>query len=137
MNKKITILICEDDEDDQYLIKSILEENNIEHEVIFADNGQKAMDFIQNKNNKVSLVLLDLNMPVVDGREVLKQIKSHSELGKLPVIVFTTSNAGFDIEQCYAIGANCYIIKPSSYERLNDILLTIMRFWTEMSKLPQ
>lgn len=138
MNKAITILICDDDEDDVYLLKSVMEECGIKNPIVYAKNGLEA---IANLNapalqNKIGLVLLDLNMPKMDGREVLKAVKSDGLLRRIPIVILTTSSASEDIDNCYSMGANCFITKPASYENFNDTVKTLLKFWTQLSRLP-
>jgi len=138
MNKAITILICDDDEDDVYLLRSVMEECEIKNPIVYAKNGLEALEKLRSPDlqNKIGLVLLDLNMPKMDGREVLKAVKSDGLLRRIPVVILTTSSASEDIEKCYSIGANCYITKPASYENFNDTVKTLLKFWTELSRLP-
>lgn len=138
MNKAITILICDDDEDDVYLLKSVMEECGIKNPIVYAKNGLEAIANLNSPTlqNKIGLVLLDLNMPKMDGREVLKAVKSDGLLRRIPIVVLTTSSASEDIDNCYSMGANCFITKPASYENFNDTVKTLLKFWTQLSRLP-
>lgn len=124
------ILIADDDEDDFFLVKSALEDNGFEGKISFVENGIELLDFLKKNTEKLpDLVLLDLNMPKKDGREVLIELRQVSELAVIPVIVFTTSKAPEDIKTCYTNGANCYISKPSSFDELVVLLDKILQFW--------
>ncbi|WP_305952284.1 response regulator [Emticicia oligotrophica] len=138
MNRNASILICDDDEDDLYLVKSVFNDTKFSNQTVYLKNGVELLDYLQNQKNEtaVGLVLLDLNMPKMDGREALKMIKSNPEFRRIPVIILTTSNSPQDIHQCYELGANCFITKPSSYEGLNDAIKTLSKFWFELSHLP-
>ncbi|MCA0233892.1 response regulator [Runella limosa] len=138
MNKAITILICDDDEDDVYLLKSVMEECGIKNPIVYAKNGLEAIANLNSPalQNRIGLVLLDLNMPKMDGREVLKAVKSDGLLRRIPIVVLTTSSASEDIDNCYSMGANCFITKPASYENFNDTVKTLLKFWTQLSRLP-
>lgn len=138
MNKAITILICDDDEDDVYLLKSVMEECGIKNPIVYAKNGLEAIANLNSPTlqNKIGLVLLDLNMPKMDGREVLKAVKSDGLLRRIPIVILTTSSASEDIDNCYLMGANCFITKPASYENFNDTVKTLLKFWTQLSRLP-
>ncbi|GAB2638335.1 response regulator [Emticicia sediminis] len=138
MNRNASILICDDDEDDLYLVKSVFNDTKFSNQIVYLKNGVELLDYLQNQTNEtaVGLVLLDLNMPKMDGREALKMIKSNPEFRRIPVIILTTSNSPQDIHQCYELGANCFITKPSSYEGLNDAIKTLSKFWFELSHLP-
>jgi two-component system, response regulator len=138
MNRNASILICDDDEDDLYLVKSIFNDTKFSNQTVYLKNGAELLEYLQNqkKDTSVGLVLLDLNMPKIDGREALKIIKSNPEFRRIPVVILTTSNAPQDIEKCYELGANCFMTKPSSYEGLNDAIKTLSKFWLELSYLP-
>lgn len=138
MNRNASILICDDDEDDLYLVKSVFNDTKFSNQTVYLKNGVELLDYLQDQKNEtaVGLVLLDLNMPKMDGREALKMIKSNPEFRRIPVIILTTSNSPQDIHQCYELGANCFITKPSSYEGLNDAIKTLSKFWFELSHLP-
>lgn len=138
MNRNASILICDDDEDDLYLVKSVFNDTKFSNQIVYLKNGVELLEHLQNHKNETSigLILLDLNMPKMDGREALKMIKSNPEFRRIPVIILTTSNSPQDIYQCYELGANCFITKPSSYEGLNDAIKTLSKFWLELSYLP-
>lgn len=138
MNRNASIVICDDDEDDLYLVKSIFNDTKFSNQTVYLKNGTELLEYLQNqkKETSVGLVLLDLNMPKMDGRETLKIIKSNPEFRRIPVVILTTSNAPQDIEKCYELGANCFMTKPSSYEGLNDAIKTLSKFWLELSYLP-
>jgi len=139
MNKNAIILIADDDPDDCYLVKSAFEECKINNPLAFAQNGLEALDYLklpQIDEKHVGLIILDLNMPKMDGRETLKRLKSDPKWQRIPVIVMTTSQAPEDIYQCYGLGANCYITKPSSFDELADTIATMGKFWLRVALLP-
>lgn len=137
MNKKVTILIADDDDDDRFLMQSALDEYGISNPTTFVKDGLALLNYLhQNNQTTVGLILLDLNMPRMDGREVLKILKSETKFRKIPVVVMTTSQAREDIEDCYTLGANCYIVKPSSFDAFNDTIFTLIKFWIDLSQLP-
>jgi two-component system, response regulator len=138
MNKNATIIICDDDEDDLFLLQSVLDDIDFKNKTTYLKNGLELVEHLQEykQETSIGLILLDLNMPKMDGREALKIIKNNVNLRRIPVIILTTSNSPQDIEQCYALGANCFITKPSSYEGLNDAMKTLRKFWFELSHLP-
>ena len=132
-----SILIAEDDDDDCFLLQSALEDCGITNPTIFVKDGRALLDYLkQNDAPGVGLILLDLNMPCMGGREALRLLKSDEKLRKIPVVVLTTSKASQDIEECYDIGANCYVVKPASYSVFNDTIATLVKFWIELSQLP-
>jgi len=137
MNKKVTILIADDDDDDRFLMQSALDEYGISNPTTFVKDRLALLNYLhQNNQTTVGLILLDLNMPRMDGREVLKILKSETKFRKIPVVVMTTSQAREDIEDCYTLGANCYIVKPSSFDAFNDTIFTLIKFWIDLSQLP-
>lgn len=137
MFSKNFILIADDDEDDILLVKSALEDCGYNGRVDFVENGISLLDFlIKNTNNLPDLVLLDLNMPKKDGREVLIEVRANEALKRLPMIVFTTSKSPEDIKTCYANGANCYLSKPSSFDDLVTTMEKITQFWLKTVLLP-
>lgn len=131
--KKAHILIAEDDKDDRYLMKTALDEAGITQEVIFVENGVEAINHLQSAEESVLnfpiLILLDLNMPKMDGREVLKRIKTNNDLRSIPVIVFSTTNDKEEVRRCYKLGANTYVVKPMSYDALVETLRHIRDYW--------
>lgn len=138
MNKHATILIADDDADDRFLLQSVFEECGLPNPTVYVKDGLELIEYIQRSNNDnlVGLILLDLNMPRMDGREVLKILKSEPQLRKIPVVVLTTSKADRDINDCYDLGANCYIAKPSSFDVFTDTISTLIKFWVKLSHLP-
>lgn len=143
--KPITILIAEDDEDDIFLINEAFEESKLSNQVVFVNNGIELLDYLrreneysdENKYPKPDIILLDLNMPKMDGREALKIMKSDPEIRSIPVTVLTTSKADADIIESYNLGVNSYITKPVTFEKLVEITSTFAQYWVEIVKLPK
>lgn len=136
--------MADDDPDDRALTKEAFEENFPVNDLHFVEDGKELMDYL-NKEGKYSndinhslpeLILLDLNMPKKDGREVLKEIKDHPEFKKIPVIILTTSKAEEDIVKTYELGANSFITKPVTYSGLVEVTKQLGKFWFEIVKLP-
>lgn len=137
MNQKAIILIADDDEDDRFLVQSALEECSLANPTVFVNNGLDLLDYLRkDEEQPVGLILLDLNMPRMDGRQTLKVLKSDAQLRRIPVVILTTSKSQRDIEECYELGANCYIAKPDSFEIFNDTIFTLVKFWINLSQLP-
>jgi two-component system response regulator len=138
--KKMSILIAEDDADDRFLLKKAFEEHSTGENIHFVENGIEVMDHLKkiklNNQSYPSLILLDLNMPRKDGREVLKEIKENETYKKIPVIVFTTSGNEMVIDKCYELGANTYIIKPLSFEKLLEVVQRIKSYWMQTASYP-
>lgn len=125
------ILMADDDADDRFLVQAAFEDNNLSHSIVFFEDGEQLLNYLipEEDNSTPNLILLDLNMPKRDGREVLKIIRTNEKWNDIPIIIFSTSNAPDDIVTAYQLGANCYIIKPSSYEELKDVMLSVHKFW--------
>ena len=133
------ILMADDDADDRFLVQAAFDDNNIPNPVVFFEDGEQLVNFLSEESQvpKPLLIFLDLNMPKKDGREVLKVLRSNSGWNAIPIIIFSTSNAPDDINSAYQLGANCYIIKPSSYEGLKEVVLNIQKFWLTTATLPE
>ena len=138
--RKFSILIAEDDPDDRFLLKKAFEENKAEETISFVENGIKALEFLKKirDTNHVfpNLIILDLNMPFRDGKEVLREIKEDSVLRRIPVLVLSTSSNEAIIDKCYELGANTYIVKPLSFERLLKVVEQIKSYWLQIASLP-
>lgn len=135
------ILIVEDDPEDRMLAEDALEEISPRFPVRFLDDGEELLSYLQQKDGGEShlmpgVIVMDLNMPRLDGREALAKIKSHPVFKSIPVIILTTSSSSKDINTCYELGANSYITKPSNYRELVQIMETIKNYWYEMNQLP-
>ena len=137
----VEILLVEDDLADVTLTKKALESSKLLIHLNHVEDGQKAMDYLKKRNGYEAvaapdLILLDLNMPVKDGRETLKEIKEDPDLKKIPVVVLTTSEADTDIAKTYSTGANCYIAKPVDFNQFQKVVNEISNFWFTVVKLP-
>ncbi len=117
-----TLFYAEDDEDDVFLFQSVLSEMKINHELIIAGNGQELLDHLDNPPPSPHIVFIDLNMPVKNGLESLKEIRNHVEFGKIPVVILSTSSDEKAIEKAKSLGADLYIVKPTNYTKLKEFL---------------
>ncbi|HEX8332318.1 MAG TPA: response regulator [Segetibacter sp.] len=138
--KSIHILLIEDNEGDILLTVEALSESNYKNEVTVIKDGDAAINYFQNaiSENKSlpDLVLLDINLPKIDGKEVLSFIKTHPKLKIIPVLMLTTSSSDADIRDAYSNYANCYITKPVDFNNFFEIIKSIEDFWITMVKLP-
>ncbi len=132
----LSIVIADDDEDDKFLLKSAFEESGIDAPLSFVDNGQELIDFLNKAKKLPSIILLDLNMPKKDGREALKEIKENPRFRSIPILILTTSNSPEDIRNCYFLGANCFITKPSTFEGLMKAIGELNKFWFNIASIP-
>jgi CheY-like chemotaxis protein len=139
-----TILLVEDNEDDYEATIRSLKKNHFINPVRWCKSGREALDYLHNVGSygdeagapKPDLILLDLNMPGIDGRQVLGQIKSEANLKSIPVVVLTTSSDAKDVDQCYSLGASTYIQKPVSFEGLTEAIRTMKDYWFGVAILP-
>lgn len=136
--KSAHILLVEDNEGDIVLTKEAFQESQMITEISVAKNGQEALDFLYQKgihatSKKPDLILLDLNMPIINGQEVLKKIKSDPELRKIPVIILSISSNKKDIETAYLNYANSYLKKSNEIDEFMETALKIEDFWLQLS----
>jgi len=140
--KPIEIVLVEDSPGDVRLTREALKESKVRNNLHVAIDGVEAMAFLRREGKyanvpKPDLILLDLNLPKKDGREVLAEIKSDEHLRSIPVVILTTSQAEEDILRTYNLHANCYITKPVNFDRFVEVLRCIENFWLTIVKLPR
>lgn len=138
----IDILLVEDNEADVRLTQEVLGESKVQNNLIIANNGEEALACLRRQGKyqgsvRPDLILLDLNLPLKDGREVLAQIKADPLLKSIPVVILTTSKAEEDILKTYDLHANCYINKPVDLEQFITVVNYIEDFWLAIVKLPR
>ncbi|NEQ87998.1 MAG: response regulator [Moorea sp. SIO2I5] len=140
-SQRIEILLVEDNHGDVDLTKATLNNSKIRNNLQTVTNGKEAMAFLRRespytKAPRPDVILLDLNLPVMDGREVLAQIKSDPKLSLIPVIILTSSDSDQDILTSYKLNANAYVTKPLELEQFVKVLKSIENFWLSIVKLP-
>ena len=143
-NSLFTILMVDDDPDDRLLFKEACADVRLRNPLEFLENGEQLVDYLKRDGNYANLegkpypgiILLDLNMPLKDGREALKEIKADPKLQHIPVIVLTTSKDEDDILASYGLGASSYIVKPISLDRLMRVVNSIGEYWVEIVEVP-
>jgi CheY-like chemotaxis protein len=136
-------MVVEDDPDDRLLLLEAMQVARIPNPVFFLEDGEQALDYLQRRGRYSNpmffplpgLILLDLNLPRCDGREVLGEIKSDPALRGIPVVVFTTSHDRADIFESYRRGANSYVVKPATFRELVDVAREVCRYWSTISNL--
>jgi CheY-like chemotaxis protein len=141
--KPIVILIADDDPEDCELAVEALRESRLKNEVFVVHDGEELLDYLYARGGftpetapKPGLILLDLNMPKMDGREALAQIKSDPELRAIPIVVLTTSKAEEDVYRSYGLGANSYITKPVTFDGLTKVTQCLVDYWFNIVTLP-
>ena len=140
-NGPIEILLVEDNPGDVRLTKEALKEGKVYSNLHTVKDGVEAMEFLRREGKYSSvprpdIILLDLNLPKKDGREVLQEIKSDEQLRRIPVVVLTTSKAEEDVLRTYDLHANCYVTKPVDLEKFMVVVKTIDSFWLTVVTLP-
>lgn len=142
--QSVTILMADDDQDDCLLIQDAFTENRLPDALRFVENGEALMDYLYRRgafadpelSPRPRLILLDLNMPRMDGREALRIIKSDPELRDIPVVVLTTSRYEVDVASSYSTGANSFITKPDTFDGLLWLVSNLIEYWFKAVKLP-
>jgi two-component system, chemotaxis family, response regulator Rcp1 len=137
----IVILLVEDNPGDARLTQEALKDSKVKNNLHIVNDGVEAMDFLYRRGNftdvpRPDIILLDLNLPRMDGREVLHAVKADEILRRIPIVIMTTSNDEHDILKAYDLYANCYITKPVDFVRFIEIVKSIENFWFTIVRLP-
>ncbi|MBY0314873.1 MAG: response regulator [Bdellovibrionales bacterium] len=140
----VPILVVDDDREDCEMIREAFVESRLSNKVDFVHDGTELIDYLSQRLDSTDLqfgglpglILLDLNMPKMDGREVLRELKMHPRLHQIPIVVLTTSQAEEDIVRSYNLGANSFITKPVGFSALVDVMRNLGRYWFEIVELP-
>lgn len=137
-----TILIAEDEEIDVILLTRAFRAAGVEHRIHVVRDGQEALDYLNTLQGGLAVVtppvlfLLDINMPRCSGLEVLERLKEMSMQRAFPIVVFSSSNHPRDVERAYRLGANAYLVKPTSSVQRNEVIRTIRAFWLQLNQVP-
>jgi len=139
--KPVDILLVEDNRGDSDLAREALEDSKMKNNLFVVEDGEEAMDFLYKRGKyenapRPDLIILDLNLPKKDGREVLAEIKEDDNLKRIPVVILTTSKAEEDILKTYNLHANCYITKPIDLDQFMTVVKSIESFWMSIVVLP-
>ncbi len=140
----ISILIADDDADDRMLIDDAFRESRLSNPLVFVENGEDLLHYLRGEGKYAGraeivmprLILLDLNMPKMDGRTALRHLKADPELKRIPVVVLTTSKAEEDILRTYDLGVSSFIAKPVTFQGLVDVVRALNNYWIEIVELP-
>lgn len=142
--KTLIILMADDDADDRLLAQDAMQESRVLNELHFVENGVQLLSYLRGDDEfsdrtlypMPGLILLDLNMPKMDGREALAAIKADTRLRRIPVVILTTSKAEEDMVKGYDLGAASYITKPVTFDALVELMRTLGKYWVEFVELP-
>jgi CheY-like chemotaxis protein len=134
----------EDSNEDFRILQRLMQRLEVQNPIYRCSNGDEALEFLEqiasednrDTSSKPSVILLDLNLPGIDGRDILSQIKQDNKFKEIPVVIFTTSSNPKDIELCYQKGANGYLIKPMNADELKKIVQAFVEFWLEVNIVP-
>jgi CheY-like chemotaxis protein len=135
MKKKCSILIAEDDEDDQLLLQSAFDEKVKNCQLTFVSDGLLLLNKLKEYTTLPDLIMLDLNMPKINGWEILNEITKDEKLNHIPRMIFSTSSADNEIKRAYSLGASAYIVKPASYKDLLKYVENITNFYLKTAIL--
>lgn len=141
MGKPIEVLLVEDDPGDVDLTRETLKESKLAINLRVADDGEQALAYLRQEGSyagavRPDLIVLDLNLPRKDGREVLRELKQDERLKRIPVVILSTSDEEGDVVKSYGLGANCYITKPVGLDQFAKVVRAIEDFWFSVVKLP-
>ncbi len=131
MKDSLKILLIEDDTIEVMKFNRVVKTLELTHQIIEAANGEEALTLLENKNELPNIIVLDLNMPKINGIEFLKILKQHAELKYIPAIILTTSNNSRDVLECYRIGIAGYIVKPLKYEDYVNRIQSLLMYWSQ------
>lgn len=134
--RPVKILLIEDNPGDVELVRIGFEEARVANELEVISDGQEGLDFIRRKVNLPDVILLDINLPKVDGFEILKAIRAQEETKEIPVIILTSSEAEQDVLKSYQYAANSYVSKPVDFDKFLDAVKSLEQFWFSVVTLP-
>jgi len=143
-DKNHSLLVIEDSDEDFASLERIMNKSQISNPVYRCEDAEEALDYLYREGEyqdktlspRPSLIILDLNLPGTDGREVLAQIKQNQKLQTIPVVIFSTSSSTQDVDACYRHGISGYLVKPMNTNRLNQIVQTFLDYWFQAVELP-
>ena len=132
-----TIFVAEDDEDDQFLLRTAFASTGVACDLVFFTNGEELISQLATSQERPTLVLLDLNMPIMDGFQTLIHLRNQEAYKTMPVLVLTTSSQREDVTRAYSLGANSFITKPHQYADLTRTVHQLQQFWLLTASIPQ
>lgn len=141
--RSITIVIADDDPEDRMLAGEALKESRLANDIRFVEDGEELLEYLTHQGRysdpddapRPGVILLDLNMPRMDGREALRAIKESPQLRRIPIVVLTTSKAEIDIYRSYDLGVNSFIVKPVTFDSLVEVMQVIGKYWFEIVEI--
>lgn len=138
MNNRLDLLIVEDSANDAHMISRILRRESAEIDFGILSDGQQALDYLLDEGNlPPKAVLLDMKLPLVNGFEVLEQVRQRERLNATPIVMFSSSTLNHDLQTAYFLGANSYLIKPQTYQDLQTMIRQFSEYWLSLNKQPK
>lgn len=131
-----TIVLIEDDPGDCELIRLALSEGGVRHVLVHLEDGKTALETLPAMDPPPALILLDLNLPKIDGKDVLRALRLAPSTARVPVVVLSSSDLAEDIQGCYALGANSFVSKPVGFGDFSRVVASVARYWTEINRCP-
>jgi CheY-like chemotaxis protein len=143
-SNRLTILVADDDADDRMFMEQALRQTGYQHDIQFVEDGEELLDYLRRQGRFSeanapwpNLLMLDLNMPRINGFQALEAIKADPDLRRLPVVIMTTSTADEDVMKTYNLGVNSFITKPFNFHRLVEMIGAMKTYWLDTVKLPE
>lgn len=136
MNQQHIIFVAEDDEDDQFLLRTAFASTGVACDLVFFTNGEELINQLASVEQRPTLILLDLNMPIMDGFQTLKYLRNQDAYQTTPILVLTTSSQREDVTRAYSLGANSFITKPHQYADLTRTVQQVQQFWLSTASIP-
>ena len=138
------LLIIEDSDEDFAALTRMIAKAHVSNPVYRCEDGEEALDFLYHQGEyqdkslapRPSLIILDLNLPGTDGREVLAEVKQDQDLQRIPIVIFSTSSNPKDVDACYRYGISGYLVKPMGTDHLNKLVKTFLEYWFQVVELP-
>lgn len=127
--KNISLLLIDDDEIERMKFKRVCQKHNYPHTIIEARNGEMALDILKNQEILPNVILLDLNMPKMNGTEFLAELKHNTSLKYIPIVIMSSSDNDKDIKECYELGIAGYIIKPLHFKEYSKRIVSLLEYW--------
>ncbi|MEP5613459.1 MAG: response regulator [Cyclobacteriaceae bacterium] len=141
ITSEVQIVLIEDSDDDAALTMRAIKSSNLVNDIVWLKDGEEAINYLKSENEageaKPKLILLDLKLPKINGIEVLERIKQDEDLKKMPVVVMTSSKESKDLDRCYSLGVNSYVVKPIDFSRFMDVTKKVSLYWVLINQIPK
>jgi CheY-like chemotaxis protein len=129
--KPLSILLIDDDEIERIKFERVCKKNNLSHSISVANNGEKALELLKKMSDLPNIIILDLNMPKMNGFEFLRAFKNEESLKHIPTVIMSTSGSYEDVKECYSIGIAGYLIKPLHFKDYSEKVISLLNYWSK------